>query len=94
MFGRKNYSRDELDRASSAVEQQFAAYKKLVKAIEGTTTGEKGRSALEDFEGPLFALEHFEGPLFNNVTLVLDRPFGHRLRMVRARTATRSAKSR
>jgi hypothetical protein len=72
MLGRKNYTQEELDHAKTAVDQQLAAYKKLVKAIDSATSDPKVTSALEDFE-PL---------LFNNMTLVLDRYFVHRLRIV------------
>jgi hypothetical protein len=72
MFGRKNYTQEEFDHAKSAVETQLAAHKKLVAAIEGETPDKKVQSALGDFEG-LF---------FNNMTLVLDRYFVHRIRMV------------
>jgi hypothetical protein len=56
----------------SAVDQQLAAYKQFVKAVAGATKDEEVNSALEAFE-TLF---------FNNMTLVLDRYFVHRLRMV------------
>ena len=72
MLGRKNYARKELDQAKTAVDRQLAAYRKLVKTINNATWNPKVRSALEAFE-PLF---------FNNMTLVLDRYFVHRLRMV------------
>ena len=72
MLGRKNYTQDELDHAKTAVDQQLAAYKKLVKAIDSATSEPKVTSALKAFE-PLF---------FNNMTLVLDRYFVHRVRMV------------
>src|SRR6266540_5006098 len=72
MLGRKNYKREELDQCKEAIHKQLAAYKRLVKAIDGTTTDKKIASALRAFE-PLF---------FNNMTLVLDRYFVHRLRMV------------
>jgi hypothetical protein len=72
LLGRKNYSQEEFDHAKSAVDQQLAAYKKLVKAIDGATPDPSVRSALDSFE-PLF---------FNNMTLVLDRYFVHRVRMV------------
>src|SRR3954454_270216 len=70
MLGRKSYTPEELDRATTAIDRQVAAYKKLVKAID--TSDPKVASAVEDFE-PLF---------FNNLTLALDRPFVHRLRAV------------
>lgn len=70
MLGRKSYTQDELDHARSAVTEQVAAYKKLVKAIEATPADPRVTAALEAFE-PLF---------FNNLVLVLDRYFVHRLR--------------
>jgi hypothetical protein len=72
MLGRKSYTQEELDHAKTAIDQQLAAYKTLVKAIDGATSDPNVASALEDFE-PLF---------FNNMTLVLDRYFVHRLRIV------------
>jgi len=71
MLGRKDYTQEELDQATTAVKQQLAAYKKLVEALDGAGDDPKVQAALEDFE-PL---------LFNNMTLVLDRYFVHRLRM-------------
>ena len=73
MFGRKNYTREELDRCKAAVDQQLAAYKTLVKAVASATTDEKVKS--DD-------LRVFEALFFNNMTIVLDRYFVHRLRMV------------
>jgi hypothetical protein len=70
MLGRKDYTPEELDHATTAVDRQIAAYKKLVKEID--TSEPKVASALEDFE-PL---------LFNSLTLALDRYFVHRVRMV------------
>jgi hypothetical protein len=72
MLGRKNYTQEEVDHAETAIDEQLAAYKKLVKAVDSATSDPKVRSALEAFE-PL---------LFNNMTLVLDRYFVHRLRVV------------
>jgi hypothetical protein len=72
MLGRKDYTQQELDHAKGAVKHQLAAYKKLITALDGPNEDPKVRSALEDFE-PL---------LFNNMTLVLDRYFVHRLRLV------------
>jgi hypothetical protein len=72
MLGRKNYTQDELDQARSAVDQQLAAYRTLVEAIDGATQDAKVRSALDAFE-PLF---------LNNLTLALDRYFVHRIRVV------------
>jgi hypothetical protein len=72
MLGRKDYTQEELDQATSAVKQQLAAYRKLVKALDGSRADPKVEAALEAFE-PL---------LFNNMILVLDRYFVHRVRMV------------
>lgn len=72
MQGRKDYTKEELDHAKTAIDQQLLAYKKLVNAIETARSDGKVTSALEAFE-PLF---------FNNMTLVLDRYFVHRLRVV------------
>lgn len=72
MLGRKNYTQEELDHARKAVDQQLVAYKKLVKAIDSATSDPKVAAAREAFE-PLF---------FNNLTIVLDRYFVHRIRPV------------
>lgn len=72
MLGRKEYTQQELDQAETAVAQQLMAYRKLVKALDGASAHRKVQSALDAFE-PL---------LFNNMTLVLDRYFVHRLRAV------------
>src|SRR5437016_2809995 len=66
------YTQEELDHAKTAINQKLAAYKKLVRAVNGATSDPKVTSPLEAFE-PLF---------FNNMTLVLDRYFIHRLRVV------------
>jgi hypothetical protein len=71
MLGRKDYTREELEHARKAVKQQVAAYKKLVKALDGSAESPEVGAALEAFE-PL---------LFNNLTLVMDRYFVHRLRV-------------
>src|SRR3954467_14366981 len=70
MLGRKTYTQDELDHARTAIEAQLAAYRALADAIDGTDpkAGE--------------ALGALEPVLFNNMTLVLDRYFVHRLRGV------------
>ena len=72
MLGRNSYTQQELDVAKKAIAQQLAAYKKLFKAVEGATSDPKVAAAREGFE-PLF---------FNNLTLVLDRYFVHRVRLV------------
>src|SRR4051812_6964826 len=71
MLGRKNYTTVEIDHARSTVDSQLAAYAKLVDAVRGTSDPQAA-AALEEFE-PLFS---------NNMALVLDRYFVHRLRAV------------
>lgn len=72
MLGRKSYTQEEFDHSKASIDQQLATYKTLVKAVAKATTDKKVNSALEAF-GALF---------FNNMTLVLDRYFVHRLRMI------------
>ncbi|RZL76216.1 MAG: hypothetical protein EOP32_29675 [Rhodococcus sp. (in: high G+C Gram-positive bacteria)] len=72
MLGRKNYTQEEVDHAEQSVAQQIAAYTALTDAIAGEVTGKEVFAASEDFE-PLF---------FNNMVLVLDRYFVHRIRAV------------
>jgi hypothetical protein len=71
MLGRNSYTQEELDQATSAVEQQLAAYASLAEAI-GATADEQAKAALAEFE-PLFA---------NTLALALDRYFVHRVRAV------------
>jgi hypothetical protein len=70
MLGRKDYTQEELDHATRAINQQLTAYKKLLTALNG------------DDPKVAAAVEAFEPLLFNNMTLVLDRYFVHRLRGV------------
>jgi hypothetical protein len=72
MLGRKTYTREEYEHGRSAVETQVAAYRELVTAIERETTDPKVQSALDDFDSMFF----------NNMAMVLDRYFVHRLRAV------------
>jgi hypothetical protein len=69
MLGRKNYTTDEIDHARSTVDSQLAAYAKLVEAVRGTSDPQAAA-----------ALEEFERLFSNNMALVLDRYFVHRLR--------------
>jgi len=71
MLGRKDYTNEELDHATAAIEARVAAYHRLSAAVDATGDA-KARAARDDFE-PLF---------FNSLTLVLDRYFVHRLRSV------------
>ena len=72
MLGRKNFTQDELDHARTAIAEQLAAYQNLRQAL-GHDTAEETAWA---------ALEAFEARLFNNLILVVDRYFVHRLRVV------------
>ena len=71
MLGRKTYTQEEFDGARTAIDRQLAAYRRLEAAVAATGDAE-ARSALEAFE-PLFC---------NNMALVLDRHFVHRVRLV------------
>jgi hypothetical protein len=53
MLGRKNYKQEELEQSKAAIRKQLTAYKRLVNAIDGTSTDKKVASALQAFE-PLF----------------------------------------
>ena len=68
MLGRSTYTKEEIDRAKGVIRAQLAAYKKLSKAA---SADKKVDSALDSFDR-LF---------FNNLTLALDRPFVHRVRV-------------
>jgi hypothetical protein len=72
MLGRKDYTQEEIDSGRAAIEEQLAVYKKFIGVFESEKTDKKLQTTVEDFEG-LF---------FNNLTLVLDRYYVHRLRMV------------
>src|SRR6266516_3169929 len=69
MLGRKAYTQEEIDHGKMALEEQLGAYRRLVKAVGSVTTDKEVDAAFESFEA-LF---------FNNMTLVLDRYFVHRL---------------
>jgi hypothetical protein len=71
MPGRSTYTRTELDHARSAIAERVAAYGRLVLAVEGAADPRAARS-----------LQTFEPLYFNDLVLVLDRYFGHRLRDV------------
>lgn len=71
MLGRKTYTQPELDHARAAVAEQIAAYDTLARAVDAAADA-RATSALATFE-PLF---------FNNMVLVLDRFFEHRVRQV------------
>jgi hypothetical protein len=70
MLGRKTYTPEEIANARTAVAQHRAAYAGLATACReaGNGTGE--------------ALATLQAPFFNDLLLVLDRHFVHRLRAV------------
>ena len=69
MLGRKNCTQEELDHAKPAVDQQLAAYKKLVKAVDSATSDSKVTSAsLMNNDGVL--------PGNNVVKLIPDQSVG------------------
>ncbi|MEX0698950.1 MAG: hypothetical protein WD354_04380 [Acidimicrobiia bacterium] len=72
MLGRKEYAKEEYEDGKAAVAEQLDFYKKLASVIDNETDKSKVRAAFEDFRGPFF----------NNMILMLDRPFVHRLRQV------------
>ncbi|MCU1355294.1 MAG: hypothetical protein JWM89_712 [Acidimicrobiales bacterium] len=69
MLGRKDYTRDELDNGKAAVGRQLAAHETLAEAIAAD-------------EEAAAAFEAFDGQLFNNLMLMLDRLYVHRVRAV------------
>lgn len=71
MLGRKDYAQDEYDQARAAVAQQAAGFKKLANLIG--KAGDKKASSVFD---------EFEAVYFNNMAIVLDRYFVHRIRVV------------
>jgi hypothetical protein len=72
MLGRKDYTQEEFDQCKATIDQQIAAYKALVKAVGGASADKKISAALVAFEVRFF----------NNMVLVLDRFFVHRIRPV------------
>ena len=70
MLGRKDYTQEELDNAKARIGGQLAAYHALAQATSASADKKAGA-----------ALEEFEAQFFNNLVLVLDRLFVHRLRV-------------
>lgn len=69
MLGRKNYTQAEIDQGKKTLDQQLVAYKELVQAVTSQAWDKKITAAFASFEA------HF----FNNLMLVMDRYFVHRL---------------
>ncbi len=69
MLGVKNYTKKYMDQCRSKVDLELSAYKKLVAAAKSHPASVK-------------ALAAFEASFFNNMVLMLDYFFVHRLRMI------------
>jgi hypothetical protein len=69
MLGVRNYTKEYIAGCRSKVDFDLSTYKKLVAAARKHPEGMK-------------ALEAFEVAFFNNMVLVLDHLFAHRLRIV------------
>ncbi len=70
MLGRNSYDQDYIDHCRSLITDQLAAYDELIGAAQNG----KGGAQLDG------AIEGFEPRFFNNLVLVLDNLFVHRLR--------------
>src|SRR3954453_18152264 len=71
MLGRKDYTPEELEAATTAVGETLAAYRPLVDATPRAPADPEATAALGAFEPHLF----------NELALALDRRFVHRLRV-------------
>ena len=69
MLGVRNYPKEYIEECRSKVDADLSTYKKLAAAARNQPAGAK-------------ALEAFEITFFNNMVLVLDHLFVHRLRTV------------
>jgi hypothetical protein len=72
MLGVRSYPREYIDACRSRVEADISAYRNLVKAASSPPANGKMQSAIQSFE-PTF---------FNNMVLLLDEFFVHRLRTI------------
>jgi hypothetical protein len=64
MLGRKDYTSEEVDHGKAAVKEQLAAFKRLAKLMPSGSG----------------LLRPFETTYFNNMAIVLDRYYVHRIR--------------
>ncbi|MBI3243400.1 MAG: hypothetical protein HYZ49_14015 [Chloroflexi bacterium] len=69
MLGVRNYTKEYIDGCRSRVDLDLSTYKKLVAAARNQPESVK-------------AIEAFEATFFNNMVLLLDHFFVHRLRVV------------
>jgi hypothetical protein len=72
VLGRKSYTREEVDACRATLDRALGAHAALTEAIAAATPGEKVTDALVGLDGVFF----------NDLLLVLDRWFVHRLRGV------------
>lgn len=73
MLGMKNYPRKYIDGCRSRVDADLAVYTSLVAAARKQSPRDKALNS---------AIDAFEARFFNNMVLVLDEFFVHRLRTV------------
>jgi hypothetical protein len=78
VLGRKSYTRAEVNSCRAALDQALAAHAALTEAVAAATPADKVAAALEELDGVLF----------NDLLLVLDRWFVHRLRGVTGKHGT------
>ena len=71
MLGRKTYTQEELDHGRTAIDRQLTVYKTLVGELPSGSTSRAD----------------FEATFLNNLTLVLDRYYVHRVRAVAGKDA-------
>jgi hypothetical protein len=69
MLGRKDYTKEEFDNGKRAIQRQLTSYRQFVDAATGDKPDKETQAALDAFETEFF----------NNMTLVLDRLYVHRL---------------
>lgn len=73
MLGVKNYTQEYIDDCRARVERDVAAFSRLVDVASSQSTG---KAALNS------AIDAFETTFFNNMVLLLDTFFVHRLRTI------------
>ena len=74
MLGMKNYTQKYIDGCRSRVDSDLAAYGNLVAAARNPDSANK--------TSPNSAIDALEGTFFNNMILLLDYFFVHRLRTI------------
>lgn len=74
MLGVRNYTQDYIDGCRARVDEDLSAYKNLLASA--------GKKPAGNDEQPDSAIESFASIFFNNMVLVLDHFFVHRLRTV------------